>query len=48
VAATRDFIAVRAALRGDAHVPDDLLLADHLRREAVQEDGPRTAKEAAA
>jgi dihydropteroate synthase len=48
VAATRDFLTVRAALRGDAHVPDDLLLAEHLRREAVQEDGPGAAKEAAA
>jgi dihydropteroate synthase len=48
VAATRDFLTVRAALRGDTHVPDDLLLAEHLRREAVQEDGPGAAKEAAA
>lgn len=48
VAATRDFLAVRAALRGDVPVPDDLLLADGLRREPVKEEGPRVAKEAAA
>ena len=33
VAATRDFVAVRAALRADVEVPADLLLADELRRE---------------
>jgi dihydropteroate synthase len=49
VAATRDFLAVRAALRGHADVPDDLLVPDHLRREpAAQEEEPRPAKEAAA
>ena len=44
VAATRDFLAVRAALRGDVPVPADLLLADDLRREAVKEEGPDAAK----
>ena len=48
VAATCDFLAVRAALRGDVQVPADLLLADDLRREAVKEEGPGTAKERAA
>jgi dihydropteroate synthase len=49
VAATRDFLAVRAALRGQTVVPEDLLLADHLRREPVpQEETRRAAKEAAA
>jgi dihydropteroate synthase len=49
VAATRDFLAVRAALRGEVAVPDDLLLADGLRREPLaQEDAPRAAKEEAA
>jgi dihydropteroate synthase len=48
VAATRDFLAVRAALRGDVDVPADLLLADDLRREALKEEGPDAAKEAAA
>jgi len=37
VAATRDFLAVRAALRGDVSVPADLLLDDRLRREQVEE-----------
>ncbi len=48
VAATRDFVAVRAALRGDATVPADLLLADALRREPVpvQERVAAAAKEA--
>lgn len=46
VAATHDFVAVRAALRGDAPVPADLLLADELRREpvAVQEGAAGVAK----
>jgi dihydropteroate synthase len=49
VAATRDFLSVRAALRGTAAVPDGLLLSDDLRREPVsQEEEPRAAKEAAA
>ena len=48
VAATRDFLAVRAALRGDVPVPADLLLADHLRREAVKEEGHDVAKGATA
>jgi dihydropteroate synthase len=48
VAATRDFLAVRAALRGDVPVPADLLLADDLRRQNVEEEGTQTAKEAAA
>jgi dihydropteroate synthase len=42
VAATRDFLTVRAALRGEVEVPADLLLADDLRREARQEE-PRGA-----
>jgi len=47
VAATRDFLAVRAALRGEAPVPEDLLLADHLRREPLpQDDDDLAAKEA--
>jgi dihydropteroate synthase len=33
VAATVDFLTVRAALAGDREVPGDLRLADHLRRE---------------
>jgi len=33
VRATRDFLRVRAALRGWADVPEDLRLADHLRRQ---------------
>ncbi len=33
VAATVDYLAVRAALAGEREVPDDLRLADHLRRE---------------
>jgi dihydropteroate synthase len=48
VAATRDFLTVRGALRGDVSVPADLLLADDLRRVEVEEEGPGTAKEAAA
>jgi dihydropteroate synthase len=49
VAATRDFLAVRAALQGTVDVPRDLLLADDLRREAApQEEGGGAAKEAAA
>ena len=43
VAATRDFLAVRAALRGDVPVPADLLLADDLRREQVKEEASATA-----
>jgi dihydropteroate synthase len=49
VAATRDFVTVRSALRGDVAVPDDLLLADDLRREPLaQEDAHAAPKEAAA
>ena len=50
VVATRDFLAVRAALRGEAEVPADLLLADELRREPLsREEAPGdAAKEAAA
>lgn len=47
VAATRDFLTVRAALRGEVPVPADLLLADDLRREVVKEEGERAAKEIA-
>jgi dihydropteroate synthase len=43
VAEVRDFITVRAALEGDLHVADDLLLADGLRR---QEAGSAAAKQA--
>jgi dihydropteroate synthase len=39
VAATSDYLAVRAALRGDVPVPADLLLADDLRRADVREEG---------
>jgi dihydropteroate synthase len=49
VAATRDYLAVRSALRGEISVPEDLLLADSLRREPLPEEGAgATAKEAAA
>ena len=48
VAATRDFVAVRAALRGDAEISADLMLADDLRREAVKEEDRAAAKERAA
>ena len=49
VAATRDFLTVRAALRGDLRVPDDLLLAEELRREPLpQEGGTASSKEAVA
>ncbi len=44
VAATHDYLAVRAALRGDVAVPADLLLADELRRAGVQEEGRDAAK----
>lgn len=46
VPATRDFLAVRAALRGDATVPADLVLADELRREPLplQEGAAAAAK----
>ena len=49
VAATCDFVAVRAALRGDAPVPADLMLADELRREPLpgQEGAAAAAKGAA-
>lgn len=49
VAATRDFLAVRMALRGEVDVPGDLLLADHLRREPLAQDdaGPAAKEEAA-
>jgi dihydropteroate synthase len=47
VAATRDFLTVRAALRGDVSVPADLLLADDLRREEVEEAGRGAGKEKA-
>jgi len=46
VAATADFLTVRAALRGEAVVADDLRLPEHLRREpppAVVEDRSRAA-----
>jgi dihydropteroate synthase len=47
VAATCDFLAVRATLRGETTVPEDLLLADHLRREPLpQDDNGQAAKEA--
>jgi dihydropteroate synthase len=45
VAATRDFLTVRAALRGEVSVPAGLLLADDLRREEVKEESGRAAKE---
>jgi hypothetical protein len=49
VAATRDYLVVRRALRGDVEVPDDLLLADDLRREPLaQETAARPQNEAAA
>jgi dihydropteroate synthase len=49
VAATRDFLTVRRALRGELAVPEDLLLADDLRREPIsQEEAERSPKEAAA
>jgi hypothetical protein len=35
---------VRAALRGEVSVPEDLMLADHLRRKEVQEEGRGAAK----
>ena len=47
VAATHDFLTVRAALRGDVSVPPDLLLADDLRREEVEEAGRAAGKEKA-
>ena len=45
VAATRDFLTVRGALRGDVPVPADLLLADDLRRVEVEEEVTDAAKE---
>jgi dihydropteroate synthase len=49
VAATRDFLTVRRALRGDLAVPADLQLADDLRREPIpQEERETSPKEAAA
>ena len=49
VAATRDFLTVRAALRGDLPVPDDLFLAEELRREPLpQERDAASSKETAA
>jgi dihydropteroate synthase len=49
VAATRDFLTVRRALRGEQAVPEDLLLADALRREPIpQEESETSPKEAAA
>ena len=49
VAATRDFLTVRRALRGDLAVPADLQLADDLRREPIpQEESETSPKEAAA
>jgi dihydropteroate synthase len=45
VAATRDFLTVRAALRGDVSIPPDLLLADHLRRAEVKEEPGAAGKE---
>ena len=44
VAATSDYLVVRAALRGDVSVPADLLLADELRRAGVQEEGRDATK----
>jgi len=40
VAATRDFLSVRAALRGWAPVPDGLRLPEHLRRQRTNEESP--------
>ena len=40
VAAVRDFLRVRAALRGWDDVPEGLRLADHLRRQRVAPPGP--------
>lgn len=49
VAATRDFLAVRGALRGPLPVPADLALAEDLRREPLpQEEGQASPKEAVA
>jgi dihydropteroate synthase len=49
VAATCDYLSVRRALRGETHVPDDLVLADGLRREPLaQEETDTPPKEAAA
>jgi dihydropteroate synthase len=49
VAATHDFLTVRRALRGDVDVPNDLRLADDLRREPIpQEENAASPKEAAA
>ena len=49
VAATRDFLTVRRALRDELAVPEDLLLADDLRREPIpQEEREPSPKEAAA
>lgn len=39
VAAAADFLAVRAALRGERELPADLMLAEGLRREAAREFG---------
>jgi dihydropteroate synthase len=46
VGATRDFLTVRAALRGALDVPPDLMLADDLRREPRQEELGAVPKEA--
>jgi hypothetical protein len=43
VAATADYLAVRAALRGETDVPADLLLADDLRREPPGMEEPSAA-----
>jgi dihydropteroate synthase len=49
VAAARDFLTVRRALRGELAVSEDLLLADDLRREPIpQEEREASPKEAAA
>jgi len=49
VAATRDFLTVRRALRGELAVPECLRLADDLRREPIpQEETETSPKEAAA
>jgi hypothetical protein len=49
VAEARDFLAVHAALSGDAEVPARLRLADELRREPQGKVRPLpTAKEASA
>ena len=48
VAATRDFLTVRRALRGELAVPEDLLLADDLRREPIPQEERETSPKVAA